>query len=235
MWAFARAPHSGMAMGMVGSPCRSAATKLATLLLVTGCGGAPPPPATPVIQVSEKGPPEEVARFMPLEDGTVFSYDTRVEGGPAGVMIMQITRPKPGRVELKVGARPERLELDAAGIQHLEGGYLLRAPLTKDATWRGKSGTVRVADVGASITVPAGNYEGCLRTVEETREPGNVKVVTSVYCPHVGLVSLDVEANTQAGHEHQTVVLRSFGPRVDLTSNDVTTTGVEAVKVPETP
>jgi hypothetical protein len=99
----------------------------------------------------------------------------------------------------------------------------LKTPLTAGATWRSKSGTVRVDAVDQTATVPAGTFKGCLRTVEESRDPTASKVVRSVYCPHVGLVSLDVEGVSDVGHEHQVVNLRSFGPRVDVGSPGVTT------------
>jgi len=106
----------------------------------------------------------------------------------------------------------------------VEGGYFLKAPIEKGLTWKSKTGNVRLDGVDESVTVPAGHFEGCLRTVEETRDPGVYRVVRTTICPHVGLVGLDVEATTDAGHERETAVLKSFGPRVDIGSGDNTTT-----------
>jgi hypothetical protein len=167
----------------------------------------------------------ELERYLPLEDGTVFSYDTKSEDdGGHGLLIVQISRPRKGRADLRMGGRTERLELRPDGIAYLEGGYLLKGPISSSTTWRSKTGTVHVANTDEKVTVPAGEFNGCLRTVEETREPGVERTVTSIYCPHVGLVSLAVEGASDVGHQRETAVLKSFGPRVDLSSEDVTTT-----------
>jgi len=195
---------------------------LAAVTLVA-CGGAPPPETA----VATKGGDfqTELERYLPLEDGTVYSYDTASEDrSDKGLLIVQIFRPRKGRADLRMGGRTERLELRPDGIAYLEGGYLLKGPISAAQTWRSKTGTVRVANLDEKVTVPAGEFNGCLRTVEETREPGVERTVTSVFCPHVGLVSLDVEGASGEGHQRETAVLKSFGPRVDLSSDDVTTT-----------
>jgi hypothetical protein len=191
--------------------------------MVAACGGAPPAESA----TSAKGGDfqTELERYLPLEDGTVYSYDTASDDRHyKGVLIVQISRPRKGRADLRMGGRTERLELRPDGIAYLEGGYLLKGPISAATTWRSKTGTVHVASLDDKITVPAGDFNGCLRTVEETREPGVERTVTSVFCPHVGLVSLDVEGASDVGHQRETAVLKSFGPRVDLSADDVTTT-----------
>jgi hypothetical protein len=162
---------------------------------------------------------------MPLEDGTVFSYDTRSEHDNArGVLIVQVARPRPGRVDLRMGSRTERLQFVPDGIAYVEGGYLLKTPLSKGNTWRSRTGTVRVENTDETASVPAGTFPGCLRTVEEARDTAMSRKVSQVYCPHVGLVSVEVEGMTAEGPNRETAVLRSFGPRVDVTGENVTTT-----------
>jgi hypothetical protein len=190
---------------------------------LAACAGAPPAGTS----ISAKGGDfqTELERYLPLEDGTVYSYDTASEDrSDKGVLIVQISRPRKGRADLRMGGRTERLELRPDGIAYLEGGYLLKGPLSAATTWRSKTGTVRVANLDEKVTVPAGEFNGCLRTVEETREPGVERTVTSVFCPHVGLVSLAVDGASDEGHQRETAVLKSFGPRVDLSAEDVTTT-----------
>jgi hypothetical protein len=190
---------------------------------LAACGGAPPAETA----VAAKGGDfqTELERYLPLQDGTVYSYDTASEDRhDKGLLIVQISRPRKGRADLRMGGRTERLELRPDGIAYLEGGYLLKGPLSAATTWRSKTGTVRVTNLDEKVTVPAGEFNGCLRTVEETREPGVERTVTSVFCPHVGLVSLDVEGASNDGHARETAVLKSFGSRVDLSSDDVTTT-----------
>jgi hypothetical protein len=192
-------------------------------ITLAACGG--PPPAETVTTTKGGDFHTELERYLPLEDGTVYSYDTASEDShDKGLLIVQISRPRKGRADLRMGGRTERLELRPDGIAYLEGGYLLKGPLSAANTWRSKTGTVRVTNLDEKVTVPAGEFNGCLRTVEETREPGVERTVTSVFCPHVGLVSLAVEGASDDGHQRETAVLKAFGPRVDLSSEDVTTT-----------
>jgi hypothetical protein len=176
-------------------------------------------------QATDSDAKPELERYLPLEDGTVFSYDTQSEQRNArGLLIVQVSRPRTGRVDLRMGSRTERLQFVPDGIAYVEGGYLLKVPLAKGATWRSRSGMVRIESTEETATVPAGKFEGCLRTVEELKDAGLTRTVASVYCPHVGLVMIDVNGMTPDGHDRETAVLRSFGPRVDLTTQNVTTT-----------
>ena len=57
---------------------------------VAACGGAPPAESA----TSAKGGDfqTELERYLPLEDGTVYSYDTASDGGhDKGVLIVQIS------------------------------------------------------------------------------------------------------------------------------------------------
>jgi hypothetical protein len=206
---------------------RAAALCGALATQLVGCSHAAPPPAGP-IQVVEVDAHSELERFFPLQDGTVFSYETTSEGTAGhGTLIVQISRPRKGRADLRMGSRTERLELAPDAIAYVQGGFLLKAPLASGTTWKGKSGTVKITGTDESAKVPAGQFEGCLRTVEESRDSTFTRSVSSLYCPHVGLVSVDVEASTPEGHARETAVLKSFGPRVDVGPEDVTTTTQE--------
>ncbi len=166
-----------------------------------------------------------VERLMPLEDRTVYTYDTHSENSAEhGVLIVQISRPRPDRADLRMGSHTERLQLEPGAITFVEGGYLLKSPIVKGSRWRSKFGIVDVVDADEQIDVPAGRFVGCVRTVEREDGTGGSKQVTSVYCPHVGLVLLDAEAVGDQGLNRETAVLKSFGARVDLTNHEVTTT-----------
>jgi hypothetical protein len=194
--------------------------------LVAGCASSPKPAPKAVLPTDATQ--SEALRYMPLEPNTVFTYDTQTDGRPEhGLLIVQVSRPREGRADLRMGNKTERLQIEPEGIAHVEGGYLLKAPFVVGSTWKSKSGTVRIIAVDESVKVPAGSFTGCLRTVEESRSPGGARSVTSVFCAHVGLVSLEVEGGADApGHE--TAILKQFGPRVDLTY--VTTTTQDITK-----
>src|SRR5689334_2869476 len=116
---------------MRGSSTRRASlgAALGALVSLVGCGAGKPPPAAPV-SVPQVNATSEMERYLPLEDGTVFSYDTASESsGAHGTLIVQISRPRQGRIDLRMGAKTERLELAPDGVTYVEGGYLLKAPI----------------------------------------------------------------------------------------------------------
>ncbi len=191
-------------------------TKLAALfalLALSGCGGeATPPPKTgpatgPVVS--------EVEAYMPLVTDTVLAYDTKNENtGEKGVLMMRIRRARADLAELTVGGRVQRLELVADGIRQSEGGWLLKAPLSEGAHFKGSFGDVEVTAVGKPVSVPAGNFNDCVVTVEQ--DQGKQKKVTTTFCRDVGIARLDVEGNVGDDYQRESAVLRSHGPAVDI-------------------
>lgn len=185
---------------------------LALALFVGAC--APAQSEAPAKQ-PERVPITDVERFLPFEPNTVSAFETRSENsGEKGVLMMQITRPRPDAVELDVGGKIQRLTIVAEGAQLTEGGWLLKAPLAEGATFKGQFGEVRITNMNRSIQVPAGNFEGCVETVEESQVAG--RRVTTVFCPKVGIVSLEAEGKLGKEYGRQTAVLKSHGPKVDI-------------------
>jgi hypothetical protein len=157
-----------------------------------------------------------VQRYLPLEQGSVMSYDTRRESsGETGVLILRVNRPRPELVEL-IGARIERLDLTPDAVAYATGGYLLKAPLAVGASWRGRMGTVRVVSADKQLEVPAGRFSGCLETVEEAA--AQKARVTTVFCPDVGIVSIDAEGEIDGAYDKESARLRYHGPAVDLSA-----------------
>lgn len=182
---------------------------LALGALVTGCGaaGGGLPPDTVRLHQSERS---EVDRYLPLHDGVVFEYATRASSGQPGMMTIQVENTDKKHVEVAFGGRRESLLVGPAGVRYADGGYWLKAPLSLDNSWDGRYGTARVAAKDVELTVPAGHFESCIR-VEENDRTQTSTTTTSVYCPQVGLVLLDVKSKAA----HETAVLRQFGPRID--------------------
>ena len=160
-----------------------------------------------------------MARYLPLVDNTVYAYVTQAEGvAEQGVLMLAIKRPRPESVELSIGGRVQRLEIASDGVRHATGGWLLKAPLSAGARWKGSFGEVRVSSLDRAIEVPAGRFKGCLETVEEVQAPVP-KRATTVFCPEVGIVLLQVEGTIEGEYGVERAALRSYGPRVDI--NDV--------------
>jgi len=155
----------------------------------------------------------ELERFLPLHDGHVLSY--RVWLGNAGTpeqVIFQVERPSPARASLRAGNHVRQLEIGSGGVRLVSGGFLLVPPLEQGSEWTGASGRVELSATEVAVDVPAGHFEGCLRTVElDTRGPLERRIVTS-YCPDVGIARIEVDD----GEQLERFELLSFGPRVDI-------------------
>jgi hypothetical protein len=194
---------------------QSASSRWALLLALSAvaCGGAgkatTPKPSGPAGIT-------DVERYLPLTDNTVFAYETLSETtGERGVLMLGVKRRRPELVELSIGGKVQRLDIVPDGVRHATGGYLLKAPLSVGATWKGQFGEVRVTALDRAVDVPAGRFQNCVETVEEVRAPAQKKA-TTVFCPEVGMVLLQAEGTAEGEYELVRAVLRSHGPRIDL-------------------
>jgi hypothetical protein len=187
---------------------------LVTAAFAMGCGGDPPPKAAPHHSAALAS---SVQRYMPLKDDVVYAYRTVAEDtGEQGVLMLHVKRTQADLVELNVGGKVQRLEILKNAIRNLDGGFLLKAPLTLGATWPGTGGQVRVTAVDKAMRVPAGSFVGCVETIEERTLPRGSKRITTDFCPDVGIVQLQVQAQVGSQYAVERAVLRSFGPRIDL-------------------
>jgi hypothetical protein len=131
-------------------------------------------------------------QYLPLRHDTISQFEMVTDGGEPGMFVLEISRPRDNLAELRIAGHVQRLELTPTRIVHATGGTLLEEPLTVGHHFRGAFGEVTITDLHHSIDVPAGHFEQCLVTVEEsTTAP---RRATSVYCPEVGLVALTVES-----------------------------------------
>lgn len=180
------------------------------------CGSAPAPSAeAPTVNHTET----KVERYLPLPADFVYTYDTYSDGQLVGSLWMQIEHPREGRVDLKMGSRVTHLQLQADGVSDIAGGWLLKAPLQVGAEFQGKNGKVRITRADVAIETKAGSFRGCLETQEEAGGIEASSRVTTLYCPDVGIVQLDIM--TQEGNEliEERALLRSFAKRVDIHSS----------------
>jgi hypothetical protein len=164
-----------------------------------------PPPAPP----SKLG----VHRLMPLEDRTVYTYETRTDTGERGLLMLEIRRPRPDLAELVVAGRARRLTVNAHDIAHVTGGFLLREPLTAGAAWKGDFGRVVITNANRDVEVAAGVFSGCLETLEELVTTEGEKRPTTVFCPGVGIALRETDAEKDGLQASERISLKAFGPR----------------------
>jgi hypothetical protein len=176
-----------------------------------GCSAkAAPAPAAP------PGTATGLTRYLPLEDGTVFSYETSTEPPTEpGLLILEVRRPRANVAELVVAGRARRLNLTDSAVAHASGGFLLREPLTVGTTWHGDFGRVRVTRVDVPITVRAGTFAGCIETIEEVTTREGQKRTTTAFCPGVGIAVRETEAEQGAMRQSERIALKNYGKKFD--------------------
>lgn len=160
--------------------------------------------------------PGEVTPFAPFVDGTVLSYDTESDRTGRGIIVLQVRRPHPDLVELDDGGHVERLYVDDAGLRYATGGYWLKAPLQVGACWAGRAGQVCITSVSETVQVPAGDFTGCVATLEQLESGPDGSRTRTVFCPGVGMALLEVEGWAGEAPVRERAVLRYAGPRIDL-------------------
>jgi hypothetical protein len=191
------------------------APSVVLLCMLTACGGGA---ATGKAGVNPSDLPQnELTRYLPLTDDTVYTYQTRSEQtGETGLLMLEISRPQPRLAELRVAGRVRRLEIKDDAIRHTNGGAVLALPLRKGARWFGQDGPVEVTAVDLTAKVPAGQYTGCIETLESGGHPEQGRRTTTVYCPGVGIVKLVIEATSEGDPVSEVAELVTFGPRVHV-------------------
>jgi hypothetical protein len=127
-------------------------------------------------------------------------------------LILQVERPTPAHANLRSGSSVKRIEYVTDGARLVTGGYLLKAPLTEGADWAGPAGRVRITAVEREVSVAAGRFVGCLDTTETDLRGGSPRIISTTFCPDVGIVRFSVEADGR----QERFELQSFGPRVDI-------------------
>jgi len=188
-----------------------ASLSLLSAVLSAACAAGQATPG----RAPEKPTPGELTRYLPLENDTVFSYETYIEdSNERGIAVFEISRPRPELAELSIaGQVRKRYYFEPAGVRSGHGGYLLKSPLSLNAEWTGDDGKVKVTSVNQSVDAPAGKFTGCLQTVEDAQLAGATRRTTTVFCPGVGITVLEIEAQQQGVSVLQRLTLKSFGPR----------------------
>ena len=179
--------------------------------LAAACASAPVNP----VEAPKSAVVSELGRYLPLENDTVFSYESYIEDtNEHGLVVFEIARPRPELAELSIaGQVRKRYYFEPGGVRSGQGGYLLKSPLSVNSEWTGDDGKVRVTSVAQSVDVPAGKFSGCIQTVEQAQLASATRTTTTVFCPGVGITTLQIEGEQDGTSVLQRLQLKSFGPR----------------------
>lgn len=191
--------------------CRAALAPVLVLTSVAAFACSPAAPAAPAASPAALASRSRGEELFPLEAGKLYHYTSTDEGGETGMLVARVERRDATHGALRFSHRTKFFVFEPDGVRYEDGAYILRAPWTKGASWPGEhGGTTRIDDDGVTVTVAAGTFAGCVRTVEEG---GQARArFTTVYCPMVGIVLLEVESGTNAAR----VELKSYGSPVVL-------------------
>lgn len=183
---------------------------LAGLLWVLGaCASARPAGPDPAAP-----PPEDARAFYPLEAGWKWAYDVE-KGGDHILAVYAVIERQDALVTLQAGGErivysvlPEGIARRPPGKESPSGDFLLKSPLRAGASWPIDGGTATVAAAGQSVTVPAGNYTGCIVVEENRMEPA--RLVRTTYAPGVGPVAIEYLVHDPASAQFQTALRASL-------------------------
>jgi hypothetical protein len=173
--------------------------------LAAACAGKQPAASGPAAP-----PPEDAREFYPLETGWKWAYE--IEKGGEHILAVYAVVGRQGAVAtLEAGDErivytvlPEGIARRPPGTESATGDFLLRSPVRAGAQWPIDGGTATVAAVGKQVTVPAGDYRGCV-TIEESRTDPP-RLVRTTYAPGVGPVTIEFMVHDPATAQFQTAL-----------------------------
>jgi hypothetical protein len=190
---------------------------------LAGCGSEPTSdPNVPATVAVSPTSGSEIEALFPLVDGHIYQYLTESDEGQDKLVVRaQRSEPGHGALQMPSGTKEFYYAPDGVKLTLSSGAsvYVLKMPLTVGTQWRGeRGGMVEIVEVGATVSVPAGSYQDCVKTVE--RRGGDRPLsVSTVYCPGVGIVLLEAASGAQM----ERAALSSYGPPVDLGPDGVRT------------
>jgi hypothetical protein len=140
-------------------------------------------------------PPSEIAtgpsakQLFPLAVGNRWTYRSTFLGASQELTVSIVSEDE----GIFVDSRGLRFRVSREGLRD-EQRYLLRDPISVGKKWSAvidirQTESYRVTEVGAAVTVPAGQFRGCVRVEATSAEtPSHVSIAEQTYCPDVGLV-----------------------------------------------
>jgi hypothetical protein len=177
----------------------------------------PNPPTGPFTMPGTPAPAEPrvfssglaIERWLPLVDGYVYQYDYRDGEGAEGSLTMKVQRVDEIHGAWLLAGGGNVFEYRPDGVltdENHQQSYVLKLPLETGNRWRGAHQSwVEIRRTDAAVAVPAGNFTGCIETLE-TRGGDVPLTIAALFCPEVGLVQRDIAS----GKKTERLTLRSY-------------------------
>jgi hypothetical protein len=147
-------------------------------------------------------PTSTAASYYPLAVGNRWTYQANFLG-ERSLKDVTIVRRKGAFFEDSQG---QALAVDAYGLRDQQR-YLLRDPLEKGATWTNVLSVSSIehytlAAVGEPCSVPAGNFEGCIRVQSQNRIDSQKTLLAELtFAPNVGIVRVRTTITEASGKQ----------------------------------
>lgn len=183
---------------------------LATAVLC-GCGASRSVAPAPELTI-------DPLSLYPLRAGNAWSYDVDTGDADTTLAVTRVESVHGPIVTMRTGETEVRYELREHGVYVIsDDAWLFRAPFEEGATWPARGGrTGRVVTTMAAVETPAGRFRGCLEVSETGGRLG--LVVTTIYCPFIGPVSVDSTMPSSVSDRTASVRARLRGYDVDPVS-----------------
>jgi len=128
--------------------------------------------------------------FFPLAIGNRWSYSAGFAGANQTLTVAIVAH----QGSVYQDSRGLQFILDRDGLRD-DKRYLLKEPLELGQSWTSvvdlaTSEHYKISELGVSVDVPAGHFDGCLRVEGRNPAQGVVLIVEQTFCPGVGLTKL---------------------------------------------
>jgi hypothetical protein len=161
--------------------------------LTAGCASAPVPSARSSVQKNGSA-----SDYFPLEAGWKWAYDLDRSGEHMLAVYQVMERVLDGAI---VQAGDERLSYAVTpdGVAQKDGtvvgDFVLKNPIAPGAAWPVFAGSAKVVAVDQKISLPSGDYTGCV-VVETLRHDPN-RLSRTTFARGVGPVAIEVQVESQ--------------------------------------
>jgi hypothetical protein len=173
---------------------RATVVLLGLCLIGAGCASAPASSGA----VAPQRKPASASDYFPLDAGWKWAYDLDRSGQHMLAVYQVMERAADGAV---VQAGDERISyaVTPEGVAQKDGlvvgDFVLKNPIAPGAEWTVFAGSAKVIAVDQKVSVPSGEYVGCVVVETLRRDPNRLSRTT--FAPGVGPIVIEVQVESQ--------------------------------------